>query len=131
MERAEWAAAVWSAAVFFVSILPGDAVSGVSVVPDKAAHALMFGPLGVCLCLAGRVPAWAASVWLVCLAGATELVQRYVPGRHAEWADFLCDVAGGVAGWACAWGMVRRWRARERKNRVKATTVLKDESDES
>ncbi|WP_158233442.1 VanZ family protein [Reichenbachiella sp. 5M10] len=37
-------------------------------------------------------------VFLLALAGGSEWLQRYVEGRQADFADFIVDVLGGVAG---------------------------------
>lgn len=72
---------------------------------DKANHALAFAAMA----LAARLgwPAARAATLAAALAGygvLIELVQAVVPGRSAEAADVLADLAGvalvlGLAGW--------------------------------
>jgi VanZ family protein len=41
-----------------------------------------------------------AALALVAYGGAIELLQRWVPGRSAEWGDLLADAIGVGLGWA-------------------------------
>ena len=74
---------------------------------DKALHAAAYALLAV---LAGRSLAWdgrnwppPALLWVPALFAAAyglsdELHQHFVPGRQADWLDWLADAGGGLAG---------------------------------
>jgi VanZ family protein len=47
---------------------------------------------------AGRSTAWAAALMLSAYAGALELGQIFVPGRHASFDDFVFSVTGALTG---------------------------------
>ncbi|HOD66366.1 MAG TPA: VanZ family protein [candidate division Zixibacteria bacterium] len=59
----------------------------------------------------GRALLWSA-LFVTFFALADEMYQRYVPGRHSDWRDFVVDVLGallvlGILG-------IYRWRRRRR-----------------
>ena len=55
-------------------------------------------------------------------AGADEVHQYFVPGRHASIWDVLIDVSGGIVGMAavfCLKGIVEQWNhIRERESKI-------------
>jgi len=54
---------------------------------------------------------WLILLFLVLFAAADEYHQRWVPGRLVEWADFMANTAGMVAGFAFgAWHNHRQRR---------------------
>jgi hypothetical protein len=67
-------------------------------------HFLSFLVLAV-LALMVRWPAprWGITLLLVLYAGMTEAAQSLTPARTAEWADWLQDLGGIVAGAAFCW----------------------------
>ena len=75
---------------------------------DKTAHTAIYGLLGLLLCralntLAGwqsrTIKLWATATVLTALYGLTdEWHQSFVPARHAEAADLLADLLGGLLG---------------------------------
>jgi hypothetical protein len=69
------------------------------------AHAVSFTTLAI-LALVTRwpVPRWIIVLTLVVYGGLTEVFQGFVPHRTPDWADWLQDIAGVVAGVGCCWG---------------------------
>jgi hypothetical protein len=68
------------------------------------AHLLSFGLLAV-LALAARwpLPRWAVVLVLVAYGAATEMAQRMLPPRTAEWNDWFQDAAGVAVGAVLCW----------------------------
>lgn len=80
---------------------------------DKVVHFSVYGLLATLVCRQGR--GWRAaglSVLIVSAYGATdEWHQSYVPGRDAEFADWIADTAGAAVAVALyvGWERYRRW----------------------
>lgn len=99
-----WAPVVaWMAVLFVLSSRPVP--QAVSRVPDWAGHALLYAVLSVLACralaTAGRVTAGQAAVAVALAAAhgvADEWHQSFVPGRTADGADVLKDLAGAILG---------------------------------
>jgi VanZ family protein len=65
-------------------------------------HALAFVLLGLAFALAyPRSRVWVAGLTVV-LTGLLELLQLFVPGRHARLEDFVVDALAALAGFALA-----------------------------
>jgi VanZ family protein len=115
-----WAAAVWVAltlplppgAPAFAGWLPG----AVEPFGDKLAHATLFlvQTLLVHRAWPGGIVRTRALVSAVLVAalygGVTELGQRGVSGREADWADLAADGAGALL-YASGWLAASRWRS--------------------
>ena len=108
-------ALLWMGLIFFLSAqpdLPHPQSGWLDLLFSSAAHMFMFGVLAV-------LWAWALGQgrygWLVALALtllyalSDEFHQSFVPGRHADPADLVCDALGALVGLA-AWAWLRRWR---------------------
>lgn len=103
-------AAAWAAAIMLASHQPSDAYPEVSVpFADKAAHGVAYGLLGVLVARAwarGRPMSWrqaAGAAAAAALFGITDEVhQFFIPGRSAEFADWVWDCIGAVGG-AALW----------------------------
>jgi len=84
--------------LFYLGRLPG---AGTLFPPpwDKLAHFVVYGGLAVCLLIAmGNRYAWLAALACMATGALDEWHQFYLPGRHADLADFLTDVmAAGIA----------------------------------
>lgn len=100
MRRALTAAGVVGIlAILVLSLVPGDLRPHV-VASDHLEHVLSyFLVMSAFGLLAGsiRLPL-AAAVLLASVAGLTEALQRYVPGRHAHMADALSSGLGILLG---------------------------------
>lgn len=95
---------VW---LYWMSSGPVNVTTGGFPGLDKALHGAVYALLAV---LAGLSLEWdrrdwppATLCWLSALFAAAyglsdELHQHYVPGRQADWLDWLADAAGGLVG---------------------------------
>ncbi len=65
-------------------------------------HALAFVLVGLAFGLAYRKNRLVTAVVAVALTGTMEILQFWVPGRHARISDFVVDAAASCAGLALA-----------------------------
>jgi VanZ family protein len=71
-------------------------------VPHALEHFAIFVATGIAFGIGyGRRPGWVA-LWIVIFAGAVELAQFAVPGRHARLSDFIVDALAACIGLAMA-----------------------------
>jgi VanZ family protein len=94
----------WSLAAIIVllSIVPPD-LRPETMVPHDLEHAGIFLITGSAFGLAYDPPkGWLAS-YMIAFAAAVELVQLFVPGRHARVSDFVVDLAAICSGLIMAW----------------------------
>ncbi len=99
---------LWAAAIFVASSLPRDGpipLPGAGI--DKPVHGMVYGVLGLLLCLTGRSrgsapkrAAVAAALLGLAYGVTDELHQTFTPGRTASAADVLADGIGATLG-AC------------------------------
>jgi glycopeptide antibiotics resistance protein len=81
---------------------------------EFGANILMFVPLGFLLTL--LLPrAWQGFLLALALSVLAELVQEFLPARHASLRDVLANGAGAVVGAAVAWAALRVTEARARR----------------
>jgi len=106
----QWLLAATMAALLVISLLP-PSVDLPSTGWDKANHALAFAVLGVLgrQSWPGRMPI--VMPGLLAYGVLIEVLQSFVPGRDAEFADVVAD-AVGLALAAAAAMLVARRRAR-------------------
>ncbi|MDZ7359285.1 MAG: VanZ family protein [candidate division KSB1 bacterium] len=106
----------WAGLLFVLSSIP-DLQFPVEVFSwdDKIQHVLAYTPLGWLFlrAIVWKKPFTRRALWLAILAGALygatdELHQYFVPGRAADWTDWLADTIGVASG---AW-LFYRWRGR-------------------
>ncbi|MDX1946598.1 MAG: VanZ family protein [Pirellulaceae bacterium] len=90
--------------IFVLTHLPGRALASLTF-SDKAQHAAAYFGLAFILSAAVvlfRPLSWWTLAGVVAAAGAygafDELTQLLVPGRTADWRDWLADVAGALLG---------------------------------
>ena len=107
----------WMGLIFFLSAqpdLPHPQTGWLGLLFSSAAHLFMFGVLAV---LWAWALGWGRYGWLIALALtllyalSDEFHQSFVPGRHADPFDLVCDALGAVVGLA-VWAWLRRWRRR-------------------
>lgn len=122
-----WLPVVGAALVLSAVTLPGagrDAlaqwlVAGPGLAPalvfhpmvNVVVHGLMFGLAAVLLAL--NRPDWSLPrclAELALLAACSEVVQKLVPGRSAEWFDLGVDLVGMVLGLLLVWAWRGGWR---------------------
>ncbi|MHC2282065.1 VanZ family protein [Bradyrhizobium diazoefficiens] len=88
-----------AAAVTFVTLGPED-VRPHPVLGQQGDHALAFLLVGILFSLAYPQRRWTVSAIAVALIGLLEIMQLWVPGRHARFADFVVDALSACAGFA-------------------------------
>ena len=103
--RPWWPAAVWAALILVITSWPNPRVPAAPAGTDKAVHALMYLVLGVLTARALRLTAavrpravMATLAAIATFALVDELHQAWIPGRSADHADWLADIAGGTTG---------------------------------
>jgi VanZ family protein len=94
-----WIPAVaWMGLIFWLSSGPLPSTGGIEI-PDKVAHLVTWMVLGALLWWASAPfgvwrGAMVAFIAAALYGAADEVHQRFVPGRSADVADWLADVAG-------------------------------------
>ena len=105
-------AALWAAAIFVVSSIPGQSIPGPEVEGlDKVAHFGEFGLLAAFLALAWR-RAGPAAVLAIVWGILDEFHQHFTPYRTVSVYDALADAMGA----ACGAGLVLWLLARRRRS---------------
>jgi VanZ family protein len=80
-------------------------------------HALAFAMVGLAFGLGYPQRRLLVAALAVVLIGVLELLQLWMPGRHARWEDFVVDALAACAGIAMATGldwMMRRLKTNTR-----------------
>jgi VanZ family protein len=119
--RRAWAVVVlWLAFQLSLTSIPGEMLPplpGFRI--DWVAHFCMYFGLAFLIARAWRASGWRAALlagaWLALLAlGALdEWHETFIPGRGAEWVDWLMDGSGAAAGLAAGTFMLRiTWAAK-------------------
>jgi VanZ family protein len=99
-----------AAAVTFATLGPSHYRPEAPAITHDGEHALAFVLLGLAFALAyPRQRLWVACVTVV-LIGLLELLQLFVPGRHARLEDFVVDALAALAGFALV--AILGWLAR-------------------
>lgn len=88
-----------AAAVTFVTLGPGD-LRPHPVLGQQGDHALAFLLVGLFFGLAYPQRRWTVSAVAVALIGLLEIMQIWVPGRHARIEDFVVDALSACVGFA-------------------------------
>ena len=88
-----------------LSLLPGTLRPDTGA-PGKLEHLIAYLVTGALLALGHNAPhqRWQA-LWLIPYAGALELAQLYIPGRHAQFSDFVVSSIGAALGVAIAFAI--------------------------
>jgi len=91
--------AAWSlaATIVVLSLVPPD-LRPQSGIPHELEHFLMFLATGIAFGLSYDPRYGLLAMKLAFFAGAVELAQLFVPGRHARFSDFLVDAVAVCAG---------------------------------
>jgi hypothetical protein len=86
-----------------------------SALGQDGEHALAFVLVGLAFGVAYPRHRLLTAVLAVILIGVLELLQHWMPGRHARWEDFVVDALAACAGIAVApvldWAMQRMRRS--------------------
>lgn len=105
----------WMGLIFYLSAqpdLPHPDVGWVAQLFSSSAHAFVFGVLALLWArvLAGRARATFFAFALTMLyALSDEIHQSFVPGRHTDLWDLICDGLGAAMA-LCLWAWMQRWR---------------------
>jgi VanZ family protein len=67
-------------------------------IPHKMEHAGIFLTVGISFGTAYLGREWLLSIGAILFCAAVELVQLYVPARHARLSDFVVDAIAGLIG---------------------------------
>lgn len=101
---------MWSGAILVATSLPGALLRSAPIVPgaDKAVHALLYGVLAYLVWRAVHLgpptpratlaPALRVLAGIAVFAAGDEWHQQFIPGRGAEAADWVADMAGATIG---------------------------------
>jgi VanZ family protein len=91
--------AAWSAllAIVVLTVVPPN-LRPTTNAPHDFEHAVAFLIAGILFGSAYAGLEWILSVGAVAFCGMIEVLQLYVPGRHARWIDFVVDAVAAVAG---------------------------------
>jgi VanZ family protein len=100
-KAARIAAWVLALAIVILSIVPAEFRPQTSM-PHQFEHFAIFFATGVAFMCGYSQRALKVAIALVVFAGMIEIVQIYVPGRHARLSDFIVDAAALCAGLALA-----------------------------
>ncbi|MGY4237725.1 VanZ family protein [Bradyrhizobium sp. USDA 4449] len=88
-----------AAAVTFVTLGPQD-LRPHPILGQHGDHALAFVLVGISFGLAYPQRRWTISAVAVALIGLLEIMQLWVPGRHARFGDFVVDALSTCVGFA-------------------------------
>ncbi|WP_439399881.1 VanZ family protein [Bradyrhizobium sp. PMVTL-01] len=90
---------MFAAAVTFVTLGPQN-VRPHPLLGHHGDHALAFLLVGIAFGLAYPQRRWTTSAVAVALIGLLEIMQLWVPGRHARFGDFVVDAFSACIGFA-------------------------------
>ena len=85
-----------AAAIVVFSLVPPD-LRPVTDVPHVLEHFVIFAAAGIAFGL-GYGPRYSTAIALVIFAGAIEIAQLFVSGRHARLSDFIVDAFAACIG---------------------------------
>jgi hypothetical protein len=106
VQKALWVAGCASVALIGVlSLIPG-ALRPDTGAPGKLEHLVAYMCAGALVALGSSSPSerW-QGLWLVPYAGALEIAQIFVPGRHSRFSDFVVSGVGALLGVVIAFGV--------------------------
>jgi VanZ family protein len=84
-------------AILILSVVP-PSLRPITGVPHKVEHFAIFALCGLAFGLGYRMAGLFEGMMLVMFAGAVELLQLIVPGRHARLSDFAVDAFASCVG---------------------------------
>jgi len=110
-------AALWAAALFFLSSVPDVGEAARLPVGDKLVHVVLYAVFGVTLAWAGRSGTGRGRHELMVVLGVLygagdEWHQAFVPGRSPEVADWVADSVGVLIGYGTTAMLLGRTKIR-------------------
>ena len=94
-------------AIVVLSLVPPD-FRPVTGVPHALEHFAIFAVTGLAFGLAYG-PRYLIPIGLVIFAGAIEVAQLFVPGRHARLSDFIVDAFAACIGFLVSYLVARKF----------------------
>ncbi len=94
-------------AIVVLSLVPPD-FRPVTGVPHALEHFVIFAATGLAFGLAYG-PRYLIPIALVIFAGAIEVAQLFVPGRHARLSDFIVDALAACIGVLVSYLVARKF----------------------
>ena len=95
-----------AAAIIVFSLVPSH-LRPVTDVPHALEHFVIFAATGIAFGL-GYGPRYSIAIALVIFAGAIEIAQLSVPGRHARLSDFIVDAFAACIGFLAPYIVARK-----------------------
>src|SRR5262249_36163123 len=83
--------------ILALSVVP-PSLRPITAVPHKLEHMAIFVLWGMAFCFCYRINIVYQIMGAALFAGAIEIAQYWIPGRHARISDFVIDAAGACAG---------------------------------
>jgi VanZ family protein len=78
-------------------------------VPHEMEHAAIFFATGISFGMVYVGREWLLSIGAISFCAAIELLQLYIPGRHARLSDFVVDATAAVFGVFVGANVLRKW----------------------
>jgi len=79
----------------------------VTSAPHNVEHLAIFAAAGLAFGLGYRSHYLLQTIGCLAFAGAVEVSQHWVPGRHARLSDFIIDAISACIGVAAAWLIIK------------------------
>ncbi len=95
--------------IVVVSVVPPD-LRPVTEAPPGLEHFVIFAATGFAFGV-GYGPRYPIAIGLVIFAGAIEVAQRFVPGRHSRLGDFIVDAFAACIGFLASYIVARKLEA--------------------
>ena len=99
-------------AIVILSVVP-PSLRPITDAPHDLEHLAIFAATGLAFGFGYRFRHLYQAVGLAAFAGAVEIAQYWVPGRHARLGDFTVDALGACIGVFAAWLMLKAMRGRQ------------------
>ena len=93
---------ILAAAVAFATLGPPTYRPHASDLGQNGEHAFAFILVGLAFGVAYRHNRWVTAAISLVLIGLLELLQHWIPGRHARLSDFVVDALAACAGFVLA-----------------------------
>jgi VanZ family protein len=106
LKAARIAAWLLSATIVVASLVPPE-LRPTTDAPHDLEHFAIYAATGLAFGL-GYGPRYPVTIAMVIFAGAIEVAQLFVPGRHARLSDFIVDALAACIGLAASHVLMRK-----------------------